>query len=238
MTDTAITAAARKILCAVDTTDLTAALALSASLKDRVGGIKLGKEFFTAHGPTGVARIADSGHRIFLDLKFHDIPNTVAGAVRAAANLGCFMLTIHASGGPAMISAAVEARGSATVPKIIAVTVLTSLAETDLEKVGQQGPVAEQVLRLGRLAQENGADGVVASPHEVAALRNALGDRMMLVVPGVRPDWTAADDQKRVMTPADTLRAGADFLVIGRPITRATDPAAAAERIAAEIDAA
>jgi len=231
-------ASSSKILCAIDTTDLDTALGLAAVLRDRVGGVKLGKEFFTAHGPAGVARIANTGHPIFLDLKFHDIPNTVAGAVRAAAGLGCFMLTIHASGGAAMIAAAVEARGSAAAPKIIAVTVLTSLAAADLDSVGQQGPIADQVLRLGRLAQANGADGIVASPHEVAPLRGTLGPKMMLVVPGVRPDWAAADDQKRIMTPAEAVRAGADFLVIGRPITRAADPAAAACLITEEIEAA
>lgn len=228
----------RKILCAIDTTDMDVAIRLAESLRDVVGGVKLGKEFFTAQGPAGVARIAETGHRIFLDLKFHDIPNTVAGAVRAAAGLGCFMLTIHASGGAAMIAAAVAARGAAATPKIIAVTVLTSLSESDLDEIGQRGPVAEQVLRLGRLARASGADGIVASPHEVAALRGSLGPDAVLVVPGVRPAWAGADDQKRIMTPAQAVRAGADFLVIGRPITRADDPADAARRIAAEIDAA
>ncbi len=231
-------APSRKILCAIDTTDMDAALCLAETLRDHVGGVKLGKEFFTAQGPAGVAQIADTGHRIFLDLKFHDIPNTVAGAVRAATELGCFMLTIHASGGAAMIAAAVEARGSAATPKIIAVTVLTSLSATDLVNIGQMGPIPDQVLRLGRLAQANGADGIVASPHEVATLRGALGADMDLVVPGVRPDWARADDQKRLMTPLNTVSAGADFLVIGRPLTRAADPAAAARRIAGEIDAA
>jgi len=228
----------RKILCAIDTTDMDAALRLADSLRDEVGGVKLGKEFFTAQGPAGVARIAETGHRIFLDLKFHDIPNTVAGAVRAAGGLGCFMLTVHASGGAAMIQAAAAARGAAATPKIIAVTVLTSLTEADLDEIGQKGPVAEQVLRLGRLARASGADGIVASPHEVAALRASLGPDAILVVPGVRPAWAGADDQKRIMTPAQAVQAGADFLVIGRPITRADDPAAAARRIAAEIDAA
>jgi orotidine-5'-phosphate decarboxylase len=214
------------------------AVTLARALKNQVGGVKLGKEFFTAHGPAGVAKIAETGHPIFLDLKFHDIPNTVAGAVRAAAELGCFMLTIHASGGPDMIAAAVEAKGGAATPKIIAVTVLTSLAASDLEKIGQQGPVQDQVLRLGQLALTSGADGVVASPHEVSALRGALGADIDLVVPGVRPEWASANDQKRVMTPAKAVEAGASFLVIGRPITQADDPADAAERIAAEIDAA
>ena len=233
-----ISVSSRKILCAIDTTDMAAAISLAEALRDQVGGVKLGKEFFTAQGPAGIARIAETGHQIFLDLKFHDIPNTVAGAVRAAAGLGCFMLTIHASGGAAMIRAAVDARCGTATPRIIAVTVLTSLAAPDLEQVGQKGPIPDQVLRLGRLAQANGADGIVASPHEVAALREALGTDMDLIVPGVRPDWAGADDQKRIMTPSDAVRAGADFLVIGRPITQAADPAAAARRIADEIGAA
>lgn len=227
----------RRLLCAIDTTDLTMAVDLARSLTGKVGGVKLGKEFFTAHGPQGVSRIADTGQPIFLDLKFHDIPNTVAGAVRAAAGLGCFLLTIHASGGADMIRAAVDARGGTAALSIIAVTVLTSLAEADMDAIGQSTPIADQVLRLGRLAKESGADGVVASPHEVAGLRAALGSSFKLIVPGVRPAWASTDDQKRVMSPADAVKAGADFLVIGRPITQADDPAGAAERIADEIAA-
>jgi len=226
---------ADRIFCAIDTADLGEAVRLAAALRGRVGGIKLGKEFFTAHGPQGVTRLAADGARIFLDLKFHDIPNTVAGAVRAALPLACAMLTVHASGGAAMVRAAAEARGRARAPLILAVTVLTSLGESDLDAVGQQGPVATQVLRLARLARAAGADGIVASPHEVASLRAALGREAILVVPGVRPSWAGADDQKRVMTPGEAVAAGADYLVIGRPITRDRDPAAAAARIAAEI---
>jgi orotidine-5'-phosphate decarboxylase len=225
----------RRLLCAIDTPDLVAAADLARALDGRVGGVKLGKEFFTAHGPQGVARIADTGQPIFLDLKFHDIPNTVAGAVRAAAGLGCFLLTIHASGGGDMIRAAVDARGEATEPWIVAVTVLTSLATEDMSAVGQSIPIADQVLRLARLAQANGADGAVASPHEVAMLRAALGPAFKLIVPGVRPSWASTDDQKRVMTPAEAVTAGADYLVIGRPITQSDDPAGAAQRIADEI---
>jgi orotidine-5'-phosphate decarboxylase len=227
----------RRILCAIDTTDLDAAVDLARALNGKVGGVKLGKEFFTAHGPQGVARISDTGQRIFLDLKFHDIPNTVAGAVRAAAGLGCFLLTIHASGGAGMIRAAMEARGDAADLSIVAVTVLTSLGPADMDDIGQAQPIADQVLRLGRLARESGASGVVASPHEVAILRDALGPDFLLVVPGVRPVWASSDDQKRVMTPSDAVRAGADYLVIGRPITQSPDPADAAQRIANEIAA-
>jgi orotidine-5'-phosphate decarboxylase len=230
-----MTEAADRIFCAIDTAELDEAKRLATALRRRVGGLKLGKEFFTAHGPDGVKWLAQDGARIFLDLKFHDIPNTVAGAVRAALPLGCAMLTVHASGGAAMVQAAAAARGGAGLPLILAVTVLTSLGESDLAAVGQTGPVADQVLRLARLARGAGADGIVASPHEVAALRAALGPEVRLVVPGVRPAWAGADDQKRVMTPAEAVAAGADYLVIGRPITRDRDPAGAVQRIAAEI---
>ncbi len=227
--------AADRIFCAIDTMDMKIALSLAESLKGGVGGFKLGKEFFTANGPAGVAEITALGMPVFLDLKFHDIPNTVAGAIRAAEQTGCLMTTIHASGGPAMIRAAAEARIS-DKPIILAVTVLTSLGEDDLRAVGQSGPVADQVLRLAKMARENGADGIVASPQEVARLRSALGAECALVVPGIRPAWAATGDQKRIMTPADAVAAGADYLVIGRPITQADNPADAAARIAAEIE--
>ena len=229
--------AAGRIFCAIDTAKFDDALRLAEGLAGAVGGVKLGKEFFTAHGPEGVARLAATGHRIFLDLKFHDIPNTVAGAVRAAAALGCAMLTVHASGGGAMLRAAVAAADEAGEgrPAILAVTVLTSLEDEDLFEVGQAGPVSGQVSRLGALAGLCDVDGLVASPLEVAALRRELGKDMTLVVPGVRPRWADDDDQKRVMTPAEALAAGADYLVIGRPITRADDPPAAARRIVEDI---
>jgi orotidine-5'-phosphate decarboxylase len=226
-----------RIFCAVDTTKLDDALLLAELLAGEVGAIKLGKEFFTAHGPEGVRRIAAAGHRIFLDFKFHDIPNTVAGAIRAAASLQCMLITVHASGGPPMLEAAMKAAREAGPkrPKIVGVTVLTSLDEADLAAVGQQGPLSAQALRLAKLAEACGLDGVVCSPHEVAMLRAELGDRFALVVPGVRPAWASADDQKRIMTPGETVKAGADHLVIGRPITRSDDPVGAARRIADEI---
>lgn len=227
--------AADRIFCAIDTMDMNIALSLAESLKGCVGGFKLGKEFFTANGPAGVAEITALGMPVFLDLKFHDIPNTVAGAISAAEATGCKFATIHASGGPAMVKAAAEARNG-KLPKILAVTVLTSLSAEDLAAVGQAGPVADQVLRLAKMARESGADGIVASPHEVARLRAELGPDCTLVVPGIRPAWAATGDQKRIMTPADAVAAGADYLVIGRPITQADDPAAAAARIAAEIE--
>jgi orotidine-5'-phosphate decarboxylase len=227
---------AERILCAVDTADLGAALDLAQALSGRIGGLKIGKELFTAHGPDAVARIIGSGHKVFLDLKYHDIPATVAGAVRAAAGLGCFVLTVHASGGPEMLRAAAEAAAASANPLlVVGVTVLTSLDAGDLDAIGQSGPVSRQVLRLAGLARSCGLDGVVCSPHEIAELRGALGDDFKLIVPGVRPVWAGADDQKRVMTPAEAIAAGADYLVIGRPITRAADPADAARRIADEI---
>ena len=226
-----------RIFCAVDTPNLDDAVLLAELLAGEVGAIKLGKEFFTAHGPDGVRKIAACGHRIFLDLKYHDIPNTVAGAIRAASRLSCAVLTVHASGGRAMLEAARDAAAEAGPgrPKVVAVTVLTSLDDGDLAAVGQAGPAADQVLRLARLSEASGLDGVVCSPHEVAMLRAELGNAFALIVPGVRPDWAGADDQKRIMTPGEAVSAGADHLVIGRPITRSDDPVGAARRIADEI---
>jgi orotidine-5'-phosphate decarboxylase len=181
---------------------------------------------------------------LFLDLKLHDIPNTVAGAVRAVVPLRPTLLTVHAGGGGAMLRAAADAAGEAAAkagtarPRIVAVTVLTSLAEADMSAIGQHGPIADQARRLAALARSSGLDGVVCSPHEIEALRAECGTGFLLVVPGIRPSWAAAGDQKRVMTPAEAARRGADYLVIGRPITAATDPAVAASRIAAEIVAA
>jgi orotidine-5'-phosphate decarboxylase len=228
---------ARRILCAIDTRDIEEAVLLADLLKGEIGGVKLGKEFFTAHGPQGVRRVAERGVEIFLDLKYHDIPNTVAGAVRAATELGVFMLTVHASGGAAMLRAAADASAEAGPrrPRVLGVTVLTSMDDADLAAVGQNGPVAAQVERLARLAHANGADGVICSPHEVARLRAALGPGFLLVVPGVRPAAAGIGDQKRVMTPGQAIAAGADDLVIGRPITAADDPVAAARAIAADM---
>jgi orotidine-5'-phosphate decarboxylase len=228
------------LFAALDTPDLGRAAALARALSGLVGGVKLGKEFFTAQGPDGVRAVA-GGERLFLDLKFHDIPNTVAGAVRAAVHMRPAMVNVHASGGPAMMQAAAEAAREAAEdaevprPLVLAVTVLTSLDDDDLAAVGQRGPACDQVLRLARLAQDSGLDGVVCSPHEIAALRGACGAGFVLMVPGIRPSWAASGDQKRVMTPAQALAAGADYLVIGRPITSADDPAGAARRIVDEL---
>ena len=229
---------AERILCAMDTADLGAALDLAKVLAGQIGGLKIGKQLFTAHGPEAVAQITGAGHQVFLDLKYHDIPATVAAAVSASIDLGCFVLTVHASGGAEMLRAAASAAAaSANPPLVVGVTVLTSLDDSDLDTVGQSGPVARQVLRLAELSRDCGLDGVVCSPWEIAVLRGKLGRDFKLIVPGVRPDWSSADDQKRIMTPVDAIAAGADYLVIGRPITRAADPAEAARRIADEIAA-
>ncbi|MBK1666767.1 orotidine-5'-phosphate decarboxylase [Rhodovibrio sodomensis] len=238
---------AARIYAAIDTPDLDRARALTHALAGLVGGVKLGKQFFTAHGPEGIRAILGAPETrdlgLFLDLKFHDIPNTVAGAIRAAAPLAPSWLTVHASGGPAMLRAAADASAETAQAegkprtRILAVTVLTSLDDADLAAVGQHTPAGEQVARLGALARDNGVDGLVCSPREIAQLRAGLGSEIALAVPGIRPTWSGAGDQKRITTPHAALAAGADLLVIGRPITRADDPAAAARRIVAELAA-
>lgn len=236
MTPTSLSPAER-LFVALDTTDADAAAALAKNLKGVAGGVKLGKEFFTAHGPAGVARVAAAGLPVFLDLKFHDIPNTVAGAVKAALALKPFMINVHASGGAAMMRAAMSAAAAPGVvrPLVVAVTVLTSLDDDDLRAVGMRPPVVEQVVRLAKLAQANGLDGVVCSAKEAMAIRGACGRAMRLIVPGIRPAWSAAEDQKRIVTPREAIALGADYLVVGRPITEARDPVAAARRVVAEI---
>ena len=226
-----------RIFVALDTSDLDKALALAEGLRGLVGGVKLGQEFFTAQGPAGVDAVKALGLPVFLDLKFHDIPATVSRAVGAALALKLFMLNVHASGGEAMMWAAADAAGLADDerPLVVAVTVLTSLWSGDLVATGIDDNIEDQVLRLAALAENCDLDGVVCSPREVAALRRERGPDFKLVVPGIRPTWAATDDQKRVETPADTVAAGADYLVIGRPITESQDPAEAARRIADEI---
>ncbi len=225
------------IYCAIDTTDLDAATALARQLASKVGGIKIGKEFFTAHGPDGVRTVRPGGMPLFLDLKFHDIPNTVAGAVRAACALRPTMLNVHASGGLAMMTAAREAASQAdNRPWVLGVTVLTSLDEGDLASIGVTGSTEDQVLRLAALAQRAGLDGVVCSAREITALRAECGADFKLVVPGIRPAGSASGDQKRTMTPVEALRRGADVLVIGRPISAAEDPAGAAQEIFDSLD--
>jgi orotidine-5'-phosphate decarboxylase len=226
------------VFVALDTPDLNRALAVAQAVKPHVGGLKVGLEFITANGPDGVRRIVELGLPVFADVKFDDIPNTVAAASREIAKLGAVIFNMHATGGAAMMrEAATAARAVDPGIKAIAVTVLTSLDDAALESVGQRGPAQEQVVRLAKLAQASGLDGVVCSAHEIAALRKACGPDFMLVTPGIRPAGADLADQKRVMTPSEAYRAGADILVIGRPIFAAPDPAAAAKAIADELSA-
>jgi len=234
--------ASPRLYVALDTADLDRARGLAAALDRPDLGLKLGKEFFAAQGPAGVRAVA-AGRPLFLDLKFHDIPNTVAGAIRATTALGPHLVNVHAAGGPAMLRAAAEAATesarAAGVPRpaVLAVTVLTSLDDDDLEAVGQRPPMAAQVARLAGLAADCGLDGVVCGAGELVALRAAHGPGFRLVVPGMRPAWATAGDQKRVMTPGEAMAAGADAVVVGRPVTAAPDPAAAAAAILDEIAA-
>jgi orotidine-5'-phosphate decarboxylase len=224
---------------ALDTTDLAYALDLANALSGHVGGMKVGKEFFTACGPDGVRAVTDCGMPVFLDLKFHDIPNTVAGAVKASLALSPCMVNVHACGGETMMRAAAQSAEAAGEgrPLVLGVTVLTSMDESDLQGIGVESSVPDQVLRLASLAQFSGMDGVVCSAREVEDLREHLGKEFKLVVPGIRPQWASSDDQKRIVTPAAAIAIGADYLVIGRPITGAGDPVEAADKIAAEIAA-
>jgi len=221
------------VFVALDTTNLEHARDLATRLKPHIGGLKLGLEFFSTHGPKGVRAFAEFGLPIFLDLKFHDIPNTVAGAVRAAAGLGMDIINVHAAGGGAMMKAARDAaHGVNPKTKVVAVTVLTSLSDADLDSVGQRGPAPDQVLRLATLTRDCGLAGVVCSAQEIALLRGALGPDFLLVVPGIRPKGADLADQQRVMGPREALDLGASILVIGRPITGAQDPVTAARDIA------
>jgi len=230
------------VFVAIDTPDLEAAIALVETLHMPDLGIKLGLEFFAAHGAAGVRSVmAKAGDApLFIDLKFHDIPNTVAGAIRATTGLGAALLNVHASGGPSMMRAAVAAATEEAVrlgvpkPALLAVTVLTSMDDSDLTAVGQTLPAREQVVRLAKLAQECGMDGVVCSAEEISAIRAACGPTFALVVPGIRPAGAAVGDQKRVMTPFEAMAAGATSLVVGRPITQAKVPKDAAAAIVAE----
>ncbi len=220
------------IYVAIDTGDIDRAETLARAVSGSVGGLKLGLEFFMAQGPDGVRRMAKFGLPIFLDVKLHDIPNTVAGAMRSLSALELAIVNVHAGGGGAMMRAARDAMRPET--KVIAVTVLTSIDEADLESIGVMTDSAAQVARLADLAKESGLDGIVCSGHEVAA-RHAAWPDGLFVVPGLRPGGLADGDQKRVMTPRAALDAGASVLVIGRPITGATDPAEAARAIAAAL---
>jgi orotidine-5'-phosphate decarboxylase len=225
-----------KIIVALDFPDAASALALVARLDPSLCRLKVGKELFTVAGPELVRVLVARGFEVFLDLKFHDIPNTVAAACRAAAGLGVWMLNVHASGGRRMMTAAQEALADLpNRPLLIAVTVLTSMSADDLAEVGVADAPADQVLRLARLTQQCKLDGVVCSAQEAALLRADLGAAFRLVTPGIRPAGAEAGDQRRVMTPSEALRAGATDLVIGRPITAVPDPLAALKQIQTDI---
>lgn len=230
-----------RILVALDVDSRSKALALADALRGSVAGYKIGKQLFTAEGPDIVRALTARGDRVFLDLKFHDIPNTVAGAVGAAVATGAWMVNVHASGGTAMMRAAADAarttaaRTGQARPLVIGVTVLTSLDDAALAEVGSTRGVMEQVVLLAKLARAAGLDGVVASPQEIGAIRAACGPDFAIVTPGIRPSgMQGQDDQARTLTPAEAIAAGATYLVIGRPITAAANPRAAAEAIAAE----
>ncbi len=225
------------VFVALDTPDLGEAVTVAKAVGPFVGGLKVGLEFITAQGPKGVEAIVALGRPVFADVKFHDIPNTVAGASRAIARLGVSYFNIHVGGGEAMMRASIEAARTVDPNvRVLGVTVLTSIDDGELQKIGQLGPAPDQVQRLARLAKAVGLDGVVCSAQEIELVRKAAGKDFLVVTPGIRPAGADLADQRRVTTPADALSAGADILVIGRPITAAPDPAAAARKIIDELD--
>jgi orotidine-5'-phosphate decarboxylase len=234
--------ARRKIIFALDVDRMSDVEKWASLLGDRVGMFKIGKQLFTSCGPEVVRTVRERGGEVFLDLKYHDIPNTVAMATLAAARLGVTLCNLHALGGYEMMAATRQALDRECAgrerPRILAVTILTSATEETLKGVGIDHPVPEMVVRLAKLARSAGIDGVVASPQEVPLIREACGADFLIVTPGVRPAFAAVDDQKRIMTPAEAVRSGADYLVIGRPIAAAQDPVAACEVIIDEIVAA
>jgi orotidine-5'-phosphate decarboxylase len=224
------------IIVALDFPSSEQALALVARLQPERCRLKIGKELFTRGGPALVEQLVAKGYDVFLDLKFHDIPNTVAAACCAAADLGVWMVNVHAQGGRRMMEAAREALDkSAHHPLLIAVTILTSMGEEDIHEVGLSGTPADNVKRLATLAQSAGLDGVVCSPQEVAMLRESISQDFSLVTPGIRPSWSAKGDQTRITTPADAMALGSNYLVIGRPITGADEPLEALAKIEAEL---
>lgn len=231
-----------RLIVALDVDNLEQAKELVRLLAHEVGMFKIGKQLFTHAGPQAVRLIQDLGGEIFLDLKFHDIPNTVAKAAIEATRLGVRMFNVHASGSLEMMRTTVKEvervcrRGKLRRPIMLAVTVLTSLGQEDLQRVGVEHKVADQVVRLALLTKEAGMDGVVASPHEVADIREACGRRFVIVTPGIRPAQARHGDQQRVMTPSDAVRAGVDYIVVGRPILEAKDPVSAARAIVTEME--
>ncbi len=225
-----------RLIVALDVSSTSQARNIVQALGPAVSSYKVGNQLFTAEGPGVVRELVESGKKVFLDLKFHDIPNTVAGGVRSAAALGISMLTVHAAGGSAMLRAAMDAARQAPKPPIVlAVTVLTSLSDADLQETGVAGRTRDHALVLATVAQNCGCDGVVASPHEARIIRQDLGAGLVIVTPGIRPAGSAKGDQSRVNTPAEAIAAGADYLVVGRPVTEAADPRRAAEEILREI---
>ena len=228
-----MTKIADKIIVALDVATKGKALDLVEELRDEISFFKIGLQLYTAQGPEIVRAVLATGSKVWLDLKLHDIPNTVAKAVESASHLGVQMLTIHLSGGSEMIRAAIGARTNDIM--ILGVTVLTSATEQTLREIGIIDKLDDQVLRLARLGVEAGIDGVVASSHELKKLRTEFGDKIKIVVPGVRPSWSEAGDQKRVMSPRQAIEAGADYLVIGRPIIAHTHPREAVARILGDI---
>lgn len=230
-----------RIIVALDVDTAEEALKIAGSLGGRARIVKVGSRLFTREGPGIVKKLHELGKEVFLDLKFHDIPNTVAGSAEAAAALGVWMFNIHASGGGAMMKACADALSECPAvrgkrrPLVLGVTVLTSMDQNMLSHdIGVSRTVEDQVLHLAGLAQAFGLDGVVASPREIRPLREALGPGFIILTPGIRPSWASGNDQKRIMTPAEAFAAGADYLVIGRPVIRAEDPAEAFERIVEE----
>ncbi|MGD8570315.1 MAG: orotidine-5'-phosphate decarboxylase [Gammaproteobacteria bacterium] len=225
-----------KVIVALDFDSGKKALALVDQLKPDMCRLKIGKELFTRTGPQLVKHLVDKGFDIFLDLKFHDIPNTVAKACASAAELGVWMVNVHTQGGPKMMQEARDAIAHyKRRPLLIGVTILTSLSDEDLQAVGLQGSAEQNVVRLAKLAETCGLDGVVCSPMEVLTLRNEVGENFQLVTPGIRPKGSSRDDQSRVMTPKAALMAGSSFIVVGRPITQAKNPLAALQAILTEI---
>lgn len=228
---------ANPIICAIDTIEVDEADILVSQIKDHIGAIKLGLEFFTANGSAGVRNLAHHRIPVFLDLKFHDIPNTVARAIKATAGIDTFMMTVHTSGGRSMLKAAIDASMEVAIltgkarPQVIGVTVLTSLDQADINMIGVNDSLNDQVARLADLAQSCGLDGVVCSPYEISVLRKQCGNDFTLVVPGIRPEGSKQDDQKRTLTPSEALAKGATHLVIGRPITQAEHPGEMAKAI-------
>ena len=230
----------KKIIVALDTTDISQALALTKLIPD-VGAFKLGLEYFCANGPEGINKISETGIKIFLDLKFHDIPNTVAGAIKASLNMEPYMMTVHLSGGYNMLHRTMEevkeycAKNSLKIPLILGVSVLTSIDDNDFTSLGLIGKVEDQVIRLAKLAKDADLDGMVCSAKELKRVKKKMGKNLILVTPGIRPAGGIMNDQKRITTPSQAVSDGADFLVIGRPITEAIDPVQALNNISLEI---